>query len=298
MKNIAFPYPTLFPFIAKESKWQSLINLEPPREFKYGSGNWDYDSSLEISCQLNWDIKNVYSEANLLSIIESSKLAFVLSSGQSEQTGKRAKLAEYKLSEIADKKEPFLIKVPSKLQSSKLKIKLLVYTDEVEINTFKIKSGSILYMEEATLLLEGDLANFAVRRKDLSNYGCGDALWFVEFQADNLSETFTTSTTLYLNNKKPEFIKQLQSDPFLIHLIKTDVITTVLSSILLGEDDFQLDFSSEYPDDSLGKIVCDWLSSLNVNKESDLQNLRYQLINDQGIFRSRCQNLASSKEEE
>ena len=33
-------------------------------------------------------------------------------------------------------------------------------------------------------------------------------------------------------------------------------------------------------------------------KESDLQNIRYQLINDQGIFRSRCQNLASSKEEE
>ena len=138
MKNIAFPYPTLFPFIAKESKWQSLINLEPPREFKYGSGNWDYDSSLEISCQLNWDIKNVYSEANLLSIIESSKLAFVLSSGQSEQTGKRSKLAEYKLSELADKKDPFLIKLPSKLQSSKLKIKLLVYTDEVEINNFKI----------------------------------------------------------------------------------------------------------------------------------------------------------------
>ena len=143
MKNIAFPYPTLFPFIAKESKWQSLINLEPPREFKYGSGNWDYDSSLEISCQLNWDIKNVYSEANLLSIIESSKLAFVLSSGQSEQTGKRAKLAEYKLSEIADKKEPFLIKVPSKLQSSKLKIKLLIYTDEVEINNFKIKKKDL-----------------------------------------------------------------------------------------------------------------------------------------------------------
>ena len=37
MKNIAFPYPTLFPFIAKESKWQSLINLESPRDFKYGS---------------------------------------------------------------------------------------------------------------------------------------------------------------------------------------------------------------------------------------------------------------------
>tara|TARA_B100000131_G_scaffold321545_1_gene372551 strand:- start:941 stop:1837 length:897 start_codon:yes stop_codon:yes gene_type:complete len=298
MKNIAFPYPTLFPFIPKESKWQSLINLESPREFKYGSGNWDYDSSLEISCQLSWDIQNVYSEANLLSIIDSSKLAFVLSSGQSEQTGKREKLAEYKLSEITNKKDPFLLKIPSKLQSSKLKIKLLVYTDEVEINTFKIKSGSILYMEEATLLLEGDLANFAVRRKDLNKYGCADALWFVEFQADNLNETFTTTTTLYLNNKKPDFVKQLQSDHFLIHLIKSDVITTVLSSILLGEDDFQLDFSSEYPEDSLGKIVSDWLSSLNVKKESDLQNIRYQLINEQGIFRSRCQNLASSKEEE
>ena len=197
----------------------------------------------------------------------------------------------------AKKNDPFLIKIPSKFQSSKLKIKLIIYTDEVEINSFKIKSGSILYMEEATLLLEGDLANFAVRRKDLSNYGCGDALWFVEFQADNLSETFTTSTTLYLNNKKPEFIKQLQSDQFLIHLIKSDVITTVLSSILLGEDDFQLDFSSEYPDDSLGKIVCDWLSSLNVKKESDLKNIRYQAVNDQGLFRSRCQNLANSSEE-
>ena len=104
MKNIAFPYPTLFPFIPKESKWQSLINLESPREFKYGSGNWDYDSSLEISCQLNWDIENVYSEANLSSIIDSSRIAFVLYSGQSEQTGKRDKLAEYKVSDIAKKK--------------------------------------------------------------------------------------------------------------------------------------------------------------------------------------------------
>ena len=105
MKNIAFPYPTLFPFIAKESKWQSLINLESPRDFKYGSGNWDYDSSLEITCQLSWDINNVYSEANLLSIIDHSKIAFVLSSGQSEQTGKRAKLAEYKLSKNGFKVE-------------------------------------------------------------------------------------------------------------------------------------------------------------------------------------------------
>ncbi len=298
MKNIAFPYPTLFPFIAKESKWQSLINLDSPREFKFGSGNWDYDSSLEISCQLSWDIKNVYSEANLLSIIDSSKLAFILSSGQSEQTGKREKLAEYKLSEIKNIEEPFIIKIPSKLQSSKLKIRLIIYTDEVEINNFKIKSGSILYIEEATLFLEGDLANFAVRRQDLSKYGCGDALWFVEFQADNLYETFTTTTTLYLNNKKPDFTQQLQSDQFLKHLIKSDVITTVLSSILLGEDDYQLDFTCEYPDDSLGKIVSDWLSSLNVKKESDLQTIRYQLINEQGIFRSRCQNLASSREEE
>ena len=298
MKNIAFPYPTLFPFIAKESKWQSLINLESPREFKFGSGNWDYDSSLEISCQLSWDIKNVYSEANLLPIIDSSKLAFVLSSGQSEQTGKREKLAEYKLCEIKNFEEPFIIKIPSKLQSSKLKIRLIIYTDEVEINNFKIKSGSILYIEEATLFLEGDLANFAVRRQDLSKYGCRDSLWFVEFQADNLYETFTTTTTLYLNNKKQDFIQQLQSDQFLKHLIKSDVITTVLSSILLAEDDYQLDFSSEYPDDSLGKIVSDWLNSLNVKKESDLQTIRYQLINEQGIFRSRCQNLASSREEE
>ena len=297
MKNIAFPYPTLFPFIPKESKWQSLINLESPREFKYGSGNWDYDSSLEISCQLNWDIENVYSEANLSSIIDSSKIAFVLSSGQSEQTGKRDKLAEYKVSDIAKKNDPFLIKIPSKFQSSKLKIKLIIYTDEVEINSFKIKSGSILYMEEATLLLEGDLANFAVRRQDLSQYGCGGSLWFVEFQADNLYETFTTTTTLYLNNKKPDFIKQLQSDQFLKHLIKSDVVITVLSSILLSEDDYQLDFSSEYPEDSLGKIVSDWLISLNVKKESDLKNIRYQAVNDQGLFRSRCQNLANSSEE-
>ena len=76
------------------------------------------------------------------------------------------------------------------------------------------------------------------------------------------------------------------------------MISTVLSSILISEEDFQFDLNTEYPDDSLGKIVCVWLSSLNVNKASDLQNLRYQLINDQGIFRSRCQNLASSKEEE
>ncbi len=298
MKNIAFPYPTLFPFITKESKWQSLINLESPREFKYGSGNWDYDSSLEITCQLSWDIKNVYSEANLLSIIDNSKLAFVLSSGQSEQTGKREKLAEYKLSEIKNIEEPFRIKIPSKLQSSKLKIRLIIYTDEVEINNFKIKSGSVLYMEESTLQLEGDLANFSIRRTDFSKSGFGEALWYVEFQADNLNETFTTTTTLYLNNQNQEFEKQLQNDIFLQHLIKSDVITIVLSSILLTEDDYQFDLSAEYLDDSLGAIISDWLSSLNVKKESDLKNIRNQIINEQGVFRRRCQSLASSREEE
>ena len=298
MKNIAFPYPTLFPFITKESKWQSLINLESPREFKYGSGNWDYGSSLEITCQLSWDIKNVYSEANLLSIIDSSKLAFVLSLGQSEQTGKREKLAEYKLSEIKNIEEPFRIKIPSKLQSSKLKIRLIIYTDEVEINNFKIKSGSVLYMEESTLQLEGDLANFSIRRTDFSKSGFGEALWYVEFQADNLNETFTTTTTLYLNNQNQEFEKQLQNDIFLQHLIKSDVITIVLSSILLTEDDYQFDLSAEYPDDSLGAIISDWLSSLNVKKESDLKNIRNQIINEQGVFRRRCQSLASSREEE
>ena len=297
MKNIAFPYPTLFPFIAKESKWQSLINLESPRDFKYGSGNWDYDSSLEISCQLSWDINNVYSEANLLSIIDHSKIAFVLSSGQSEQTGKREKLAEYKVSEIRHNDEPFKMKIPSKLQSSKLKIRLVIYTDEVEINNFKIKNGSVLYMEEASLQLEGDLANFSIRRTDFSKSGFGNALWYVEFQADSLNETFTTTTTLYLNNQNQDFEKQLQNDIFLQHLIKTDVITTVLSSILLSEDDYQFDLSAEYPDDSLGKIISDWLSSINVRKDSDLKNLSNQIINEQGIFRRRCQNLASSKEE-
>ena len=92
-------------------------------------------------------------------------------------------------------------------------------------------------------------------------------------------------------------MQQLQNDIFLQHLIKTDVITTVLSSILLSEDDYQFDLSAEYPDDSLGKIISDWLSSLNVRKDSDLKNITNQIINEQGIFRRRCQNLASSKEE-
>ena len=189
------------------------------------------------------------------------------------------------------------MKIPSKLQSSKLKIRLVIYTDEVEINNFKIKNGSVLYMEEASLQLEGDLANFSIRRTDFGKSGFGNALWYVEFQADSLNETFTTTTTLYLNNQNQDFEKQLQNDIFLQHLIKTDVITTVLSSILLSEDDYQFDLSAEYPDDSLGKIISDWLSSLNVRKDSDLKNITNQIINEQGIFRRRCQNLASSKEE-
>ena len=51
----------------------------------------------------------------------------------------------------------------------------------VEINNFKIKNGSVLYMEEA-LQLEGDLANFSIRRTDFYKSGFGNALWYVEFR--------------------------------------------------------------------------------------------------------------------
>jgi len=298
MRNIAFPYPTLFPYISKESKWESLINFEDARDFKNGSGNWDYDSKLEISCKLSWDIENIYSEANLLPIIDSSKIAFILSSGQSEQTGKREIIAEYKISEVKNKKDAFIIEIPSKLQSSKLKIRLIIYTDEVEINNFRIKTGSILYMEDAILQLEGDLANFSIRRTDFSKNKFSNALWFIDFKADNLNETFTTTTTLYLNNQNQTFENQLQNDTFLQDLIKADVISTVLSSILISEEDFQFDLNTEYPDDSLGKIASDWLNSLNVKKDSDLKNIRNQIINEQGYFRSCCQNIATTRREQ
>ena len=53
MSSIAFPYPTLFPHVRQQGIWEASIDGNQ-RLFREGSGSWDYDCQLEITCRLPW----------------------------------------------------------------------------------------------------------------------------------------------------------------------------------------------------------------------------------------------------
>ena len=91
MTRIAYPYPTLFPSIQKPCQWSATVDDGDERGFQNGVGTWDYNSKLKLIINKSWDIENTFKESGLSTIINSSRLAIVVSTGSSDQTGIRYK---------------------------------------------------------------------------------------------------------------------------------------------------------------------------------------------------------------
>ena len=62
----------------------------------------------------------------------------------------------------------FIFNLKSNQISNIVKLRLIICTNEVEINGFHYRNGSILYDESANLELEGNLARLPVSKEDLS----------------------------------------------------------------------------------------------------------------------------------
>ena len=176
-----------------------------------------------------------------------------------------------------------------------IKAKLFIYCTGDSIQGIRIRNGSILYKEEAALSLEGDLASFSIRETNFSDNGWGEGLWFINFNADGLSDTFLSTTTLWLNTEQQSFITQLQSDEdhFLKWIVKADVISTVISSILQSDDFEELDLDEEYPINSLGSIVSNWIKLLDIDSENALSQLKQKIKENPGEFKRQCQAITS-----
>ena len=75
MATLAYPYPNLFPHIESKCLWSYSVDGEEHKEFKEPLSNWDYKASLEIKCKLTWNIRDIFEQANLLTIINYSRIA-------------------------------------------------------------------------------------------------------------------------------------------------------------------------------------------------------------------------------
>ena len=294
MKNLAYPYPTLFPYIKKPFQWSASVDDNDERFFQNGVGDWDYNSKLKLIINKSWDIENTFKESGLSTIINNSRFAIVISTGSSDQTGIRYKVLDKSLLEIS-KNKPINIPIDSKFLCKQIKARLIIYCTGASIEGIKIRNGSILFKEEALLSLEGDLASFSIRETNFSKNGWGEGLWYINFNADSLSDTFLSTTTLWLNTEQQSFISQLQSeeDRFLKWIVKADVISTVISSILLSDDFEQLDLNEEYPINSLGLIVGNWIKLLDIDSENALSQLKQRIKENPGEFKRQCQAITS-----
>ena len=64
---------------------------EEHKEFKEPLSNWDYNASLEIKCKLTWDIRDIFEQANLLTIINYSRIAIIEISSPANMLRKKKK---------------------------------------------------------------------------------------------------------------------------------------------------------------------------------------------------------------
>ena len=304
MSRVAFPYPTLFPHIREQGSWEASIDGEH-RLFREGSGNWDYDSRLEITCRLPWTADVIFEQAELSPLFDGARLAVVISTGSSEGTGRRFVATDLAIRECQPDEDGAGTTLRLDLDSSSLcnriKACLYIYSSGGEIGGINLLSGSILYREEASLQLEGDLGSFPIRSLSFSSHNLVDGLWLVNCEAEGPEDPLISCVTLLLNSDRPAFIEQLQSESeqtgFLRWAVRADVIASTLSWLLLSEQ-LSFDISMEWPEGSLGAIALAWLRSLGVESEATLKGLTEEMKREPGRFRQRCQSACALSAEQ
>lgn len=304
MSRIAFPYPTLFPHVRQQGSWEASIDGNH-RLFREGSGSWDYDSDLSISCRLSWNPVRLFEQADLGPLLVGARLAVVVSTGSSEGTGRRFVATDLPIRDCPAGEDGegsiIHINLDSGFLCNRIKACLYIYSAGGEIAGINLLSGSILYREEATLQLEGDLGSFPIRSLGFRSHNLGDGLWLVDCQADNPEEPLISSVVLLLNSDRPDFIEQLQGEAektgILRWVIRADVMASALSWLLLN-DEISFDMNQEWPDGSLGAIATGWLSSLGVSSQAALQQFIEELKREPGRVRQRCQSVCALSAED
>jgi hypothetical protein len=304
MSRIAFPYPTLFPHIRQQGTWEAAIDGNP-RIFKDGSGSWDYDSGLDVICRLPWSPGRLFEQAELGQLLAGARLAVVVSTGSSEGTGRRFVATDLAIGDCPgdDNGDGTTLRfsLDSTCLCNRIKACLYIYSSGGEIGGINLLSGSILYREEATLQLEGDLGSFPVRSLGFSSYNLGEGLWLVRCEAESPEDPLISSITLLLNSDQPSFIEQLQNESeetgLLRWTVRADLVATALDWLLRSEE-LSFDVNQEWPDGSVGAIAVEWLRSMGVESQAALQQLTEEMKREPGRFRQRCQAACALSVEE
>lgn len=304
MTRIAFPYPTLFPHVRQQGTWEASIDGNQ-RLFRDGSGSWDYDCQLEIACRLPWTPLELFEQADLGSLLDGARLAVVVSTGSSEGTGRRFVAADIPIRDSQQNENDGGTTVRVSLESAylcnRIKACLYIYSAGGEIAGINLLSGSILYKEEASLQLEGDLGSFPIRSLSFGSHNLDEGLWLVDCQAESPEDPLISSVVLLLNSDRPEFIEQLQRESeqtgILRWVIRSDVMASALSWLLLSEV-FDFDLNQDWPHGSLGAVATGWLSSIGVDSQAGLLQLSEELRREPGRFRQRCQSVCAMSAED
>tara|TARA_Y100000589_G_C27028947_1_gene578170 strand:+ start:36 stop:935 length:900 start_codon:yes stop_codon:yes gene_type:complete len=298
MKTFAYPYPNLFPYIENKPLWFYSVDKRGYKEFKEPLKIWDYNACLEIQCKIPWNIKEIFEKANLVEIQKFSRVAIIEISSPGQICSCRSKIYEVSL-EGEDKFEnPISFKIKSLNNSSSIQFRFIIYTDECELNSFNYKKGSILYDEFSTLVLEGESANISIQRRDFEkHFKVNNAMWYIEFTGTNLYQTFNETHTLYLNTNKKNLVDEISKSIYLKDAITIDLISTIMISTLISED-FDIDFDEDYPENSLGFQIKEWLKDFDVETTSNLENFRNEIQYNQNIFIRKCQDLFCTDFEE
>jgi hypothetical protein len=305
MSRIAYPYPTLFPHIRAEGIWEATID-DRLRLFKDGSGSWDYDSVLSVECRLPWSPPQVFREAGLEELLPGARLTVLLSTGTTEGTGLRLIASDKAVSEIhavsedpSEQSSVIRFSVDSPSLCHQVRAVLFIHSAGGEAGGIRILQGSVLYREEATLQLEGELASFPIRSLDFSVSGLGDGLWLVDCSAESPADPLISCVTLLLNSERQAFIDQLQNESLetgpLRWAVRADVMASVLSSLLSNE---YLDFDpmTPWPDGSLGAVASGWLLSMGIEGQAAIRRIADEISREPGRFRQRCQSASTPVE--
>ena len=189
--------------------------------------------------------------------------------------------------------DQIILKINSLINSNNIQYRLIIYTENCDLNRFQYKKGSILYDEISTLVLEGERARISLQRWDFKEFNNENAMWFVRFDPKNLYQTFNETYTLFLNSNKKNLEDQIRRSIHLKDALKTDFVITIMCSTLLNED-LDIDLDEDYPDSSLGFQIKEWLKDFGIESKTNLEKFKFEITYNQNIVKRKCQNLFCS----
>lgn len=257
---IAYPYRRPLEGRISTTPWQ-LISGASEALLGEGLPHWDYNTPVHVTRTINLDIEGVRADC-MLSKSDRLRIAVVWVSSGTNLRGAGSSL------DLSNKDKNQSVQLQLKVAGQFLAHNIRIRTQLILADYGNAESrlaakipGSVLWLEEKNVLLEGVATRFPVESIDFgkSSWMPSGAGWFLDWDKDDLNQRMLGGPRVYINSLHSRIVKAVtasapdREDQAIISAIYFDIGRTLIRGGL-ENDDFVADHLG-YPDGTVGSVI-------------------------------------------